>query len=100
MSEPTSGYLEVCFHIHEHENVYLRVPTVWDDITNEWRGFVKTPKTQHLIHAAGKTHKELETNILVEISTILQADDDTALAKEVFEMFKPKAAEPKARKRK
>lgn len=91
MNDSTCGYLELCFHVHESDNLYLRVPIVWDDITNEWRGFVKTPKTQYLIHATGKDEKELENNIMREMSKIFACDgDDTALAHELFAMFKPK----------
>lgn len=91
MNESTSGYLELCFKVHKNNDLHLRVPTVWDPITNQWRGFIKTPKTQHLIHAVGETTEELEQNFLREITKIFTCDeDDTALATEVFDMFKPK----------
>lgn len=91
MTEPTAGYLELCFHVHEGENLFLRIPTVWDPVTNEWRGFIKTPKTQHLIHAKGKDCAELEHNFIKIMHEIFSSDDDTALAYEVFGMFAPKA---------
>lgn len=100
MNNPTSGYLNLCFHVHQGENIYLRVPTVWDPITNEWRGFIKTPKTNYLIHATGADSAELERNFIKEMGKIFDPDgDDTALATEVFEMFKPKPPKPKARGR-
>lgn len=91
MNESTNGYLELVFKVHKSNDLFLRIPTVWDPITNEWRGFIKTPKTQHLIHAAGKDVVELEQNFLREITQVFtSSDDDIALATEVFDMFKPK----------
>ena len=28
----TESYMEMCIHLEGKDNVYLRIPTVWDDI--------------------------------------------------------------------
>jgi hypothetical protein len=48
------SYMELCFHIDGGDNLYLRVPTIWDDINKTWIVFMKTTKTKKLIHAEGK----------------------------------------------
>ncbi len=50
----TNSYMELCLHVDGGQNLYLRIPTVWDDINKQWIGFIKTPKSQRLIHAEGK----------------------------------------------
>ena len=44
----SNSYMELCLHVDGEQNLYLRVPTVWDDIKKQWIGFVKTPKTQKM----------------------------------------------------
>lgn len=83
----TDSYMEMCMHLEGKDNVYLRIPTVWDDIKKQWIGFIKTPITQHLIHAEGKDSFSLQNAMNHVISAIFAKQDD--LAKEVFEMFMP-----------
>ena len=47
----TDSYIEMCLHLDGKENVYLRIPTVWDDVRKIWHAFIKTPITHKLIHA-------------------------------------------------
>lgn len=81
------SYMELCFHVDGGENLYLRVPTVWDDIKKQWIGFIKTPKTQRLIHGEGKTSFELQNSFNHAMNSIFQEGGEDA--KEVFEMFMP-----------
>lgn len=90
MKKPASvsgSYMELCIHVDGGQNLYLRVPTVWDDIKKGWIGFIKTPKTQKLISALGRDSFELQNAFNAEIAPILNKGDE--LAKEVFSMFQP-----------
>lgn len=81
------SYMELCFHIDGEENLYLRVPTIWDDVHKIWRGFIKTPTTKKLIHSEGKDSFELQNSFNRALAPILEKGD--ALSEEVFSMFKP-----------
>jgi|HubBroStandDraft_4_1064222.scaffolds.fasta_scaffold32474_5 hypothetical protein len=81
------SYMELCLHIDGKENVYLRVPTVWDPIKKQWIGFIKTPITNRLIHGEGSTNFELENSFNVCMSKLMQESDE--LHREIFEMFMP-----------
>lgn len=81
------AHIELCLHIDGEQNVYLRVPTIWDDIHKEWIGFVKTPKTQKLIYGTGKNSLELQNSFNRSISDILNKNDE--LSKELLDMFYP-----------
>jgi len=83
----SSSYMELCFHVDGGQNLYLRVPTVWDDRRKLWIGFVKTPKTQRLIHGEGKDSHELQNSFNKAIATIWEKGED--LADEVFSLFQP-----------
>jgi hypothetical protein len=83
----TDSYIEMCLHLDGKENVYLRIPTVWDDVRKIWHAFIKTPITHKLIHANGKNSFSLQNAMNAEISAIFDKQDE--LAKEVFEMFMP-----------
>lgn len=83
----SGSYMELCFHQDGGQNLYLRVPTVWDDRCKLWRGFVKTPKTQRLIHGEGKDSFELQNSFNKAIADVWEKNDD--LAAEVFSLFKP-----------
>ena len=80
-------YMELCLHLDGQENVYLRIPTVWDDIEKQWIGFIKTPITQRLISGNGKTSFELQNSFNHSINKYFQEGGE--IAKEVFEMFMP-----------
>jgi len=80
-----SSYMELCIHLDGKENVYLRIPTVWDDIKKQWIGFIKTPVTQRLIHAEGKDSFELQNNFNHSLNKIFQEGGE--VADEVFGMF-------------
>ncbi len=82
-----TSYMELCIHLDGKENVYLRVPTVWDAVKNQWIGFIKTPITQKLISASGKTSRELENAFNIEISKAMHESEE--LAEEIFGMFMP-----------
>jgi hypothetical protein len=83
----TKSYVEVCFHVDGGENIYLRVPSVWDDIQKKWRAFIKTPKTKRLIHASSRDSRGLSNAFIKELAPIMQKGDE--FAKEVFDMLKP-----------
>ncbi len=83
----TESYMEMCMHLDGKENVYLRIPTVWDEVKKTYLGFIKTPITKRLIHAEGKDSFSLQNAFNCEISAIFAKQDE--FAKEVFEMFMP-----------
>jgi len=81
------SYMELCMHLDGKEDIYLRIPTVWDDIKKQWIGFVKTPETKRLILGEGKTSFELQNSFNHCLSELMQESE--ALGKEIFEMFMP-----------
>lgn len=81
------SYMELCFHLDGKENVYLRIPTVWDEIGKQWIGFIKTPTSQRLISGKGKNSFDLQNNFNEEVSKIFSEGGKDA--KELFEMFMP-----------
>jgi hypothetical protein len=81
------SYMELCIHIDKDDDVYLRVPTLWDDIQKQWIGFVKTPNTKMLLSASGKDSFELQNNFNHVIHSALH---DPISSEEVFLMFKTK----------
>ncbi len=83
----SKSYMELCFHVDGGKNIYLRVPTVWDDRRKLWIGFVKTPKTQRLIHGEGKDSFELTNSFNKSIADVLEKGD--SLSDEVFALFQP-----------
>ena len=83
----SKSYMELCFHVDGGQNLYLRVPTVWNDIHKTWIGFVKTPKLQKLIHGEGKDSFELQNSFNKSLNEILQKGD--SLSEDAFSLFKP-----------
>ena len=83
----SNSYMELCMHLDGQANVYLRVPTVWDDIEKKWRGFLKTPKSQTLIHASGKDSFDLQNDFNRALKSVFDRQD--AVSEELFSMFKP-----------
>lgn len=81
------NYMELCIHLDGKENVYLRIPTVWDDIKKQWIGFIKTPKTQRLISGQGKTSFDLQNSFNHNMNKLFEEGGD--IAKEIFDMFMP-----------
>ncbi len=81
------SYMELCLNIDGEMNIYLRVETVWDDITKTWRAFLKTPKTQKLIHAEGKNSFALQNDWNRKMKELFDKED--ALSEELFSMFQP-----------
>lgn len=82
-----NGYLEMCYHVDGGENLYLRIPTVWDDVNKEWMGFIKTPITNKLISGHGKTSFELQNSINKSFADIALESEE--VQKEVLDMFMP-----------
>ena len=83
----SNSYMELCFQVDGGQNLYLRVPTVWDDRKKIWIGFVKTPKSQKLIHCEGKNSFELQNSFNKTIAEILEQGG--SLGDEVFSLFRP-----------
>ena len=81
------GYMELCMHIDGKDNVYLRIPTLWDAVEKQFIGFIKTPQTQRLIYGAGKTSKELQDSFNVCMSKLFHESDE--LGDEIMGMFMP-----------
>ncbi len=79
------SYMELCLHVDGGDDLYLRVPTVWDDIKKRWIGFVKTPKTKMLITGSGTNSFELQNDFNRAISGLFESD----VSEEIFSMFKP-----------
>ena len=82
-----NSYMELCIHLDGKENVYLRVPTIWDNIHNQWIAFIKTPDTKMLITGKGKDSFELEHNFYKSIKALLEMEGP--ISEEVFGMFMP-----------
>lgn len=83
----SDSYIELCLHLEGKPNVYLRIPTFWDDTQKKWHGIIKTPKTLKLIHVEGKTSGDLQKDVDRKFEKILNASNDFSL--EVAEMFQP-----------
>jgi hypothetical protein len=81
------SYIELCFHVDGSENLYLRVPTVWDSINKQWIGFIKTPKSQTLIHGQGKTSFDLQNSFNEAVVKATQISE--IVASEIFALFMP-----------
>lgn len=87
MESRISSYMELCLHLEGRGDLYLRVPTVWDAVKNQWIGFVKTPKTQKLITGTGKDSFDLQNNFNIAFSEFLQNPET---AEEGLSMFNAK----------
>lgn len=85
--ELEKSYMELCIHLDGKENVYLRIPTLWDDVKKQWIGFIKTPNTQTLIYAEGKDSFDLQNSFNNKMSELFKSSDD--LSEEIFGMFMP-----------
>jgi len=81
------SYMELCLQLDGKENVYLRVPTLWDDVEKQWLGFVKTPKTLKVISGKGRTSFDLQNDFNRNFSKAFHESEE--LAEELFNMFKP-----------
>lgn len=79
--------MELCLHLDGKENLYLRVPTVWDAVYKKWIGFIKTPQTDTLIYGHGKTYLELLNSFNVNANKLIHESPE--LEKEIFSMFMP-----------
>lgn len=77
------SYMQLCLYSEAKGNLYLMVPTFWDEPHKAWMGFVKTPTTGKILHAQGKTSKELEDNFNVALHKAFEE-----MPEEVFTMFK------------
>jgi hypothetical protein len=86
MKKPGS-YMELCWYIDGKENVYLRIPTLWDAVKNQWIGFIKTPKTQRLIHGEGKNSFDLQNSFTKCMSELIHENEE--LGEEIKGMFMP-----------
>lgn len=77
--------MELALHLEGKNAVYLRVPTLWDAVKNEWMACIQTPKTLKIIHAHGKDSFELENSFNIAFSKAFETDGE-----EIFNMFKAK----------
>ena len=84
-----SSYMEMCMHLEGKNDVYLRIPTFWNDIEKCWVRFIKTPKSKKIIHSSGKDSFELKNNFNHVISAIFHENND--ISQELFSMFKTKS---------
>lgn len=91
MNEKTQqkSYMELCIHLDGKEDVFLRVPTYWDDIEKQWIGFIKTPKSQKLIYGKGKDSFDLQNSFNHALNECFTGEKE--FADEAFKMFKPKS---------
>lgn len=79
------SYMSMRLDLDGKEAVYLRIPTFWDAVNNQWICALKTPKTKKIIKASGKDSFDLQNNFNVEFSKAFHSE----LSDELFEMFKP-----------
>ena len=87
MKQLNRGYIELCWHVDGGEDIYLRVPTIYDPINKVWRAFIKTCNTKKLIHGEGKDSRELEASFLVSLSSVFNQGGE--VADEVIAMMMP-----------
>lgn len=79
----TTSYMQLCLYQEGKGNIYLMVPTFWDEVHKQWIGFVKTPETGKLIQAQGKDSQELQNNFNVVLHKFFEE-----IPEEVYSMFK------------
>jgi hypothetical protein len=79
--------MELGFHVDGKENIYLRIPTMWDEVNKQWIGFIKLPESQRLITGKGKTSFDLQNDFNVELSKVFSEGGEDA--DELFGMFMP-----------
>jgi len=79
--------MELCLYPDGGENLYLRVPTFWDDAKKEWVGFLKLPNSQKLVYGHGKNSFDLQNSFNNACSAIFEKQDE--IAKELFDQFMP-----------
>ena len=83
----TSGsYMQMALRTEYGEDLFLRIPTVWDESQKLWVGFIKTPNSKELIYGSGKNSVALQNSFNSAIEEKLQNPE---LQEEVFSMFKP-----------
>ncbi len=80
----TSSYMQMCLYQEGKGNIYLIIPTFWNEINKDWMGFVKTPISGKIISASGKDSGELQNNFNVEMHKFFNEFGEEALS-----MFKP-----------
>jgi hypothetical protein len=80
----SNSYMQLCLYEATKGDIYLMIPTFWDEIHKNCLGFVKTPDTGRLIHASGKDSKELENNFNIQLHKSFEE-----IPAETFSMFKP-----------
>ncbi len=81
------SWMQLCLHLDGKDDVYLRVPTVWNDISKKWTGFIKTPETKRLIHGEGATSFDLQNSFNVCLDSLCKESKE--LADEILGMFMP-----------
>jgi hypothetical protein len=63
------------------------VPTIWDEVKKQWIGFIKTPTSNRLIAAYGKTSFDLQNSFNIEVSKLMHESEEMGM--EIFAMFMP-----------
>ncbi len=84
--QSSGSYMQLCIRPQYGDDLFLRVPTVWDQMQKQWIGFVKTPSSKELIYGSGKTSQELEHSFNKALKEKLENPE---LTNEVLSMFKP-----------
>ena len=79
------SYMELRIDMDGKPPLYLRVPTFWDSIKNEWMGAIKLPISLKIIHAYGKDSFELQNNF----NKVLYELFESEYKDEVLSMFQP-----------
>lgn len=79
--------MQLGIHLDGKCDVYLRIPTLWDDIQKQWIGFIKTPISLKLIYGSGKTSFDLEKSFNKAVHEVFSEGGE--IAEELISMFKP-----------
>lgn len=87
MIKDSNSCIQMCLKLEGMDDLYLRIPTYWDAVQNQWIGFIKTPKTKRVIAANAKNSFELQNAFNIAMSKIMHESKE--MGKEIFEMFKP-----------
>ncbi len=82
----SGSYMELCLRPPYGEDLYLRIPTVWDQSEKQWIGFIKTPSSKELIYGSGKDSMDLQNSFN---KCLKEKMENPELQAEIMSMFKP-----------
>ena len=79
------SYMEMRIDLDGEEPLFLRIPTFWDDMNEQWIYALRLPTSKKLATGSGKDSLELQNACNKEIHSLFQSE----YGDELFKMFKP-----------